>query len=373
MNTRLRSLYLATLLPLVLAQAASAQAPTPGERWKTTMSMEMAGMKMPGMTSEVCTPKNVAPEPEAPQENCTISNRQRVGNTDSFDMTCTGKNPMTARMEMTQESPTRWRGKMLTKSKDGEMTMNYSGEKLPGECDASEMERKMNQLKAQGDARLAKECAAAAKPESLNPTLFVGAGGTAGGCKDAESRKAYCESVRTPRGYTSVARYQRLSASPEYRGAAGNAYKTVLADTGKLCGFAPETVRTQLCSTAQGKKEWTFLAEDCPEISKPLAQRECAGRDFTTPVSPPFVAFCSAYAAAGRGASLPGSSSDGASGDDGATAGSTSASGAGSASAQGGPANDGGAATGEEAGNPADKAKEALNKGKQALKGLFGR
>ena len=109
------------------------------------MSMEMAGMKMPGMTTEICAPKNAPPEPEQ-QENCTVSNRKRVGNTESFDMACTGKNAMTAHMEMTQESPSRWRGKMQSKSKDGEMTMAYVGEKLPGECDASAMERKMNKM-----------------------------------------------------------------------------------------------------------------------------------------------------------------------------------------------------------------------------------
>jgi hypothetical protein len=364
MNARLRSLCLAALLPSILSPLASAQAPTPGERWKTTMSVEMAGMKMPGMSSEVCTPKNVAPEPAPPDENCTISNRRRVGNTDSFDMVCSGKNPMTARMEMTQESPSRWRGKMLTRSKDGEMTMNFSGDKLPGECDASEMERKMNQVKAQGDARMAQECLGAAKPESLNPMLFVGVAGSGIACTDAASRKAYCDSARTYRGYSGVASFQRLSTSPMYQGAEAASYKSVVADTGKLCGFNPETVRTQLCGTAQGKKEWKYLAEECPEMSTTLAQRECAGRDFTTPVSPPFADFCSAYAAAGRGASLARPASAGA-------ADAASPQGGASAAAPGGQA--GNESANAEAQKPTDKAKEALDKGKQALKGLFGR
>ena len=366
MNARLHSLCLAALLPLVLSPIASAQAPTPGDRWRTTMSMEMGGMKMPGMSNEICAPRDAIPEP-APQEDCVISNRKRVGNTESFDMVCTGKNRMSGRMEMTQESPSRWRGKMMAKTDDGEMTMSYTGDKLPGECDASEMERKMNKLKAQGDAMLAKECASAAKPESLNPMLFVGAAAAAGsGCKDAASRKTYCESARTYRGYSGVASYQRLSASPMYKGAEAASYKAVLADTGKLCGFSPETVRTQLCGTAQGKKEWKYLAEECAEISKPLAQRECAGRDFTTPVSPPYVDFCSAYAAAGRGASL--ARPDAAGGNDAGSSGSASTANQGGQAGQAG--ND--PASGQPE-TPTDKAKDALNKGKQALKGLFGR
>jgi hypothetical protein len=362
MNARLRGLCLAALLPLVVSQVASAQAPTPGDRWRTTMSMEMMGMKMPGTTNEVCTPRNSTESPVQPDKDCTISNRKRVGNTESFDMACTGKDAMSGRMEMTQESPSRWRGKMVVNSKEGEMTMNYSGEKLPGECDASELERKMNQMKAQGDARMARECLNAAKPESLNPMLFVGAAAMA--CTDAASRKSYCESARTYRGYASVASYQRLGSSPMYKGVEAASYKSVVADTGKLCGFNPETVRTQLCGTAQGKKEWKYLAEVCPEISAPLAQRECAGRDFTTPVSPPFVDFCSAYAAAGRGASPAGPASAG--GDDPAAS-----PGSASTASQGGQA--GNESADAEAEKSTDKAKEALNKGKQALKGLFGR
>jgi hypothetical protein len=46
MNDRLRSLCFAALLPLVLAPVASAQAPTPGDRWKTTMSY--TSEKLPG-------------------------------------------------------------------------------------------------------------------------------------------------------------------------------------------------------------------------------------------------------------------------------------------------------------------------------------
>lgn len=364
MNQKIRSLTLAAFATLAIApmlwSTATAQAPTPGERWRSTMSMEMMGMKMPGQTTEICTPKGMSQAPVADDKECQVSNRRRTGNTESFDMACKGG--VTGTMEMTQESPTRWSGKMIANSKEGQMTMRMTSEKQPGECDASEMERKMNQLKAQGDAMLAKECLNAAKPESLNPMLFVGNAVVA--CTDAASRKSYCESARTYRGYSSVASYQRLSTSPMYKGAEAASYKSVVADTGKLCGFNPETVRTQLCGTAQGKKEWKYLAEVCPEISAPLAQRECAGRDFTTPVSPPFVDFCSAYAAAGRGASPAGPASAG--GDDPAAS-----PGSASTASQGGQA--GNESADAEAEKSTDKAKEALNKGKQALKGLFGR
>ncbi len=365
MNARLRSLCLAALLPLVVSQAAFAQAPTPGDKWRTTMSMEMEGMKMPGISTEICAPKNATPEPEQ-QENCTISNRKRVGNTESFDMVCSGKEPMTARMEMTQESPTRWRGKMQMKSKDGDTTMSYSGEKLPGECDASEMERKMNKMMADGDAAAAKQCLESAK--TGQSIFFIGEPVM---CKDAASVKAYCSFAQTSSGYNALARTQRGGARV-YKGAEAAQYRTILASTGKLCSFSPETVRTQYCSTARSKEDWTFFAEECPELAKPLAKAQCAGRNFTTPVDPPFVKFCGAWSAGGAsiggGGAAGGAATGAAAGADG---GSAAGGAAGSETVKVGEGEDPQAAT--QKATPASTAKDAVLKGKEALKGLFGR
>jgi Protein of unknown function (DUF3617) len=354
MNTRFRTLALAALLPIVLVPLASAQAPTPGERWRQTMSMEAMGMKMPGMTSEVCSPKGQTEAPPVGNEDCQGTNMRQKGNTITYDMQC--KDGTTGTMEMTQESPTKWNGRMTANRPEGQMTMVMRSEKLPGECDASEMERKVNKMIAQSEAQQRKVCMEEAK--AVSPLPFVGATVT---CKDTASVKAFCDNARTMRGFSAVSNTQRMGAL--YKGAEGDTYRTVLANTGKTCGFDPEAVRTQFCSTAQGKKEWKFLAEECPSIAKPLAQRECAGRDFTTPVSPPYVDFCSAYAAAGRTVAGPAP----AVGGDGAAAGAP-----GAASNAGQPGANGQPATGEPA-TPTDKAKEALNKSKQALKGLFGR
>lgn len=367
MKHRIRTLALAALLPLALAQVATAQAPTPGERWRTTMSMEAMGMKMPGMTTEVCSPKGAADAPPPTNPDCTSSNQRRKGNTFTFDMQC--KDGTTGTMEMTQESPTKWSSKMLANTKEGQMTMLMRSEKLPGECDASEMERKMNKMIAQGNAQQAKACMDGAK--GLSVQLFVG---SAAACKDKASIDAFCGQAKSMKGYNTLARQQRMSTG-RYGANAPPAYRTVVADTGQLCGFAPETVRKQYCSTAQGKKEWTFFAEECPELANPLGQRECAGRDFTTPVAPAYTDFCSAWSSAQRGNSAPGASrgeggeSDAAMGD--RNGGSAGASGSNAQNADGsGAANDG------EQGDkpkPTDAAREAMKKGKDALRGLFGR
>jgi hypothetical protein len=364
MKHNLRSLTLAALGTLavapVLFSTATAQAPTPGERWRSTMSMEMKGMKMPGQTTEICTPKGMSQAPVPDDKECTVTNRRSSGKTESFDMACDG---MTGTMEMTQESETRWSGKMTGKTEDGEMTMRMLSERLPGECDASEMERKFNQMKAQGDAAAAKQCLEAGK--GAVSAFFVGKGAY---CKDAASVKAYCSSARTSAGYNTLAREQRTGAQV-YKGAEGARFRTILADTGKLCSFSPETVRTQLCSVAQKKEEWTFFAEDCPELAKPLAQAQCAGRDFTTPVDPPYVAFCGAWSAGGASMGAGGAAGGVAAG--GGAAGGATAGPAGMETIKVGDPEDPQAV--KQKASPANAAKEAVQKSKDALKGLFGR
>jgi hypothetical protein len=359
MKQTTRSLTLAAFATLAVAQllvpTAGAQAPTPGERWRSTMSMEMMGMKMPGQTTEICTPKGSDEAPVPDDKECQITNRRSSGKTTSFDMACEGG--MTGTMEMTQESPTKWSGKMTANSKEGQMTMRIMSEKQPGECDASEMERKFNQMRAQGDAATAKQCLA-----SANAGISIVFVGQSAYCKDAASVKAYCSFARTSGGYNKLARDQRMGARV-YTGAEAANYRTILADTGKLCNFSPETVRTQYCSTAQKKEDWTFFAEECPELAKPLAQAQCAGRDFTTPVDPPFVKFCGAWSAGGA--------ATGAAGAAGAAGGAPAA--AGTVKVGEGE----GAGTGEQVvtpkPSPAGIAKDAVLKSKEALKGLFGR
>lgn len=353
------ALIVLTVLTLASLTPARAQAPTPGERWRSTMSMEMMGMKMPGFTTEICAPKGQKEAPVAPDKNCQITNQQRSGNTSSFDMSCKGG--MTGRMEMTQESPSRWSGKMTSNSPEGQMTMRMASEKLPGDCDASEMERKSNAMIAKGNAAMAKECNAAAQPGSFNPVLFVGSPAS---CTDAASVKTYCTNAKASAGYHSLARTQRQSV--DYQGAEGAVYRTLLTSSGKLCGFNPESVRSQHCGTAQARKDWSFLAEECEEAAKPLAQAQCAGRDFTTPVSPPYVEFCSAWSAARRGVAMNAPAGSGRN-KGGNAEGSAAAA---DRNTTGTPAGDGNA---EDPPKATDKAKDAMRKGKDALKGLFGR
>lgn len=366
MNHRTRPFLAAALLSLAIAQVSVAQAPAAGERWRMTMSMEAMGMKMPGQTTEICAPKNANDSPPVDNDKCRGSNQRRKGNTVIIDMAC--EDGTTGTMEMTQESPTKWNSRMVVNSKEGQMTMVTRSEKLPGECDANEMQRKMNKMIKQGNEQQAAECLANAR--SGNVALFLG---ETAGCRDKASVDAYCGYAKTTKGYNSISRQQRM-ATGKTASTVPASYRTAIAGTGKLCGFAPDTVRKQLCSTAQGKKEWTFFAEECPEIADPLGKRECVGRDFTTPVSPPYVEFCSAWSSAKRG-EYSSTSSSGGEDPDSAGNGSTNAQrGGNSGSSQAAGNESAPADAGQpEKPKPTEAAKEALKKGKDALRGLFGR
>jgi hypothetical protein len=85
---------------------------------------------------------------------------------------------------------------------------------------------------------------------------------------------------------------------------------------------------------ADKNESLVFLARQCPVQAQPIAQRECAGRGYTTPPAAKYRDFCSNYAGKllARGSDEPASTTD-----------------------------------------PSAKKESALDKSKSALKGLFGR
>lgn len=331
---------------MLSAPAAFAQKPPgyePGEKWRTTMSMSAMGMSMPGQTTEVCVLKGGDQTPVPVDKNCQVSDHKRSGNKESFRMACTGKDAMKGTMEIVYESPDHYRGKMLVESADGEMTMNYDGRKLPGECDAGEMKRKLAAAEAQGNAQVAKTCREGAQNGQTG--LFTGA---APACKDPKDKQVFCSNVQGYKIFGVLSQQERYAS----RGRPAGIESKPLMASAKACGFNTDAKRAQLCGGAEGKGEWAFLANECPALAKPLAQRECAGRGFTTPVAPQYQAFCSAYAQAASGAGI---------GADNASSG--------AAAASAGATQSGDADTEEpEKKSVGDKAKDSVKK----LRGLLG-
>lgn len=294
-RARLGALAAAFALSLsgtALAAAGADIPPEPGEKWKVTTSMSMMGMSMPGMTTEVCSPKNSDQAPVEPNKDCEITDRRRVGNKETFRMRCTGKQQMEGTMEIEHLGKDHYRGKMLAKMAEGEMTMNYEGQKIPGECDAAEMKRKVAAMQGQAAAASARMCADAAARGEV--TMFVGANAV---CKDPKDKQAFCAGAQTHKGFAALAARERSYQQMGVADVNGKA----MSQSAAACGFKVDAVRTSLCGSAQGKGEWAFLAGECPAIADPLAQRECAGRGFTTPVAAQYRDFCSAYASARSG------------------------------------------------------------------------
>ena len=128
------------LFIFILATPVAAAEPV-GEWWEVTMKMEMPGMPagmagmMGGQTSKVCMLKGQEKEPAKSKENkdCTMSDMKSSGNTTSFKMKCTGKDPMTGDAVLTH-TPNSFSQKMNMQSKQGKMTMISNGKRIGGAC-----------------------------------------------------------------------------------------------------------------------------------------------------------------------------------------------------------------------------------------------
>ncbi len=350
-----RTLVAASLAAFALATTAAAQAPTPGWKWRVKTSMSMMGMSMPGTTSEVCTPKDqpdAAPVEQRPE--CRIYDLKNVGKKTSMKMSCTGKDPMEGSMEIIYDSPEHYSGKMNATMNGETMVMNYEGTRI-GECDASEMKRKINKMLADQAAQQAKYCADNAA-ELGSAMLYFGPDAT---CKNPKDRKTWCDRYQSYEGYSKLAGLERSLQRVKSRGADSQP----LTDAGKNCGVPVEAVRTKLCAGAEAKGKLGFMLGNCPAEAKLIAQRECSTRGFSVVASEPkYENFCSRFAA---GAAKGGGDEEESGGD----SGDSGAQGAGR-NAAGQPASGDPAAP--EGDKPATKATDAVKKGTKALKNILG-
>ncbi len=342
-------LSIAVLVPALSAAAAPAPY-EPGVKWRLTTSMQMAGMSMPGRAEEVCTAKD-ATEPPKPSSNkdCTITDMRRSGNKQTAHMHCSTKGgEMDGDMEMENLGPDHYRMTMHMKMAQGAMDMTTEGQKLGGECDAGELKRKgeaimaqARQAQAQSDKVMAEQCHQSAQRMDLNMFTIKGSP-----CTDPADKALLCETAQGYKGFGDLLSQERYArAMPE-----GGAANHRLADTAAFCGFQPDALRTRLCSTAEHDDQLVFLAAHCPAQAAPLAKAQCAGRGFTgaTAVAARYRAFCGALRG-GEGASDDGG---GASGD--------------------APAQQQKPQDPPKPQTQSEKAKDAIEKGKAKLKGLFG-
>ena len=297
------SLALGLLAPgLALAQAGT------GNLYRVTSKIEMDGMPfpMPSRAVDVCGPKNQASDKMVPrEENCTISNFRVVGNKSSFNMTCTGQNPMTATGEFEQLGADAYRGRMQMKGQmEGEpmnMTMNFEGKKIR-DCNYA-----TESPEAQGRAMIAKTCdQMLGQPSYLAHESFTGANAVC-----ASFKPRYCSAMLSASlkpdvirsaeqvsaaGVTTI--WNAFSACGTTRPAA-LAKTCPMAETSRdyafLTQFCPAQV-AKACASADVARDHEFVIASCPAQAKAAATAHCAGRDFTAMMGSPYANFCSRYA-----------------------------------------------------------------------------
>jgi hypothetical protein len=139
MNLAIRSC--AGISLAIVAAALGAQEIKPG-LWEVSMTMQMAGMALPGVTVKHClTAKDIAAGKQYNMSDkdstCNISNLKTSGGSYSFDMACTspqGKMTGSAKGTTTTTSyATEMKMRMTPDEGMGEMTQSLKG-RLLGDC-----------------------------------------------------------------------------------------------------------------------------------------------------------------------------------------------------------------------------------------------
>jgi len=274
-------LALAVALSAGPARAADVE---PGVWWEQTVKMDMPGMPMamPAQVTKVCVAKGGLKEPPKPDDSCTLTDVKVAGNKMSWKMACTKPEAMTGEGEMTNLKDG-YTGVMSMHSKQGDMTVNLSGKKIGGDCDADAprkqavaMKKKVDDMQAQQNQAMADMCVKSADEMQLR--MFVP---PLGMCKDPAQVSKVCDRLETRPGYLAFGKAKR--ADPELPKSAQT-----------LCKKDPEDIRKRLCveaakeakdaKEAKGepkKATLNFLAQDCPVEARAYAKEACAGRSYS--------------------------------------------------------------------------------------------
>jgi hypothetical protein len=324
MHHLVRAAAIGAVVSVVSVLTAAQQPSAQGETWEQTIQMSMLGMNMPTQTATVCQVKSAERTPPKMEDGCTMTDLQTTGSRVAFNVACTKPQPMTGTGEFLYDGENSYSGTMTMKSSDGTMVMKMAGKRIGAACDPGalgrqiaaqgrETDARLAEMQRQSGQELAKACAEQAAAGS--PALFMSTAGTPAVCTDST---VLCGNFRTQAGFAKV------SSGP------------MLKMMGEVCKVDPAVVRADLCGTALKNESLNFLASSCPDQSKVLVQRECAGRKFTSDVSAKYQSFCASYFA------------------------STLESGGDSAAAPAAP-------------KPADAKPAAVDEAKKKIRGIFGR
>jgi hypothetical protein len=264
----------------VLFCCASALAAGDDESWEMSVKMDMPGMAMPAMKHTSCLPKGGAYKPDSgpKDKNCQMTDVKVSGNTTSWKMQCSGKEPMTGSGEMTRTADT-MNGTMKMNMQGMQMTQVMSGRRI-GNCDAAAERKKVDDKVA---AIIGDSC-------KQQVEMAVKTGGYEPRMPEAFSKKDLClgskpELCEKARAF--VTGYDHYGVYAKGKG-------WVAAE----CGIDMESKRAGLCRSAVSEKKNPFIRDFCPAEAKAFRDdyaRNCQGfgRGYTADAAHPNAKHCS--------------------------------------------------------------------------------
>lgn len=309
------SLFLVWIAPVMAAGEV-------GEWWEVTMKMDMPGMPpemagmMPAQKNKICMTTGDEKQPVAqPDKNsqCKMSDLKQSGNTMTFKMACTGKDPMTGSGEITRTANS-FSQKINVQSGDGDMTMVSNGKRLGGACEkgaikneemdklmaaqarAQEKQARDNAARCQNALenndyadflKAAADAASKAQCSGLPPEGKKSCEAMVGSASCAKLRPKMCEKLSAD-----------IAVESSYVKVAGEQHVAKLAGE---CGLPFDKKTQQYCKAHLDKKDWQFVGDFCRQEAAVMAlhKQHCVGRDYTS-VSNQHREMCSELGFGGR-------------------------------------------------------------------------
>ena len=304
----MKSMVSAIALAGALAVPFSAGAQGKDELWEVSSQMNMPGMPagMGAMTHRMCQDRDPAKQSMQGQnmERCRVTDRKQSGNTFTMTMACPDG---TAVIEQTfNAARTEYKGSMRM----GDMVMNMSGRKV-GNCDAqqarNEQDARQSQIKADIERAQSQQAEYAKRTQEQEiqsctravETMDAGQFGLLGRCHEQPGMCSGLAHLDPGGRAEKTCSASRAQLCTRFQTPDGIARVRDFEGTAKFCGVNPETLKASLCSKAEPS---AFLGRHCPVEAKPLAQKHCAGMNFTAISSGQtstgqYYDFCAAYLA----------------------------------------------------------------------------
>ncbi len=266
----------------------------PGEYWEITSQMDMPGMPvaMPAQTSKVCLPKGGEGDPNRTQgkdSNCTFTDMQRSGKTVKFKGTCVNGHgdKMNVSGETTHDSNSFKTKMQMSGDSHGRpmnMSMNTSGKRVGGSCDAEEVARKAQAQADEGRKMAAKAqadaCAVGANPD----TLLVSSGHYVGDKPMCSNKKEYCQAVRDQFQHDAKAYEQLVAREEQYKSNKDTASLSIA----RICGLDLGAMKKAVCKNSVHSGPAEFMDKNCgareaKEYREYARTQDSCARDYTSP------------------------------------------------------------------------------------------